>query len=162
MARPNWTRGLSFALDWQTGLPRRVLDTWEDNIKFLDQLVKEHNLTLYQVFIHWHKDPDVVHYCGVTYIDEKRMAFCSGNDKETMLHEIAHLQYGIPDHNEKWADRLITLHEKYLKGMDLKRAHGDLASDYSNAAKAFKRRFGTVPKRIKRKRSKTVEDATEI
>jgi hypothetical protein len=161
MARPNWTRGLSFTLDWQTGMPRRVLDTWEENIKFLDSLLVNHKLTLYQAFIHWHKDPDIVHYCGVTYLDEKRMAFCSGNDKETMLHEVAHLQYGISDHNERWADRLITLHRKYLKGSELKRADGDLAHDYTNAAKAFKKRFGTVPKRVKHRRRASVEELPE-
>jgi methylphosphotriester-DNA--protein-cysteine methyltransferase len=79
-----------------------------------------------------------------------------------MLHEIAHLDYGVPDHNEKWADRLITLHEQYLKGTELKRAHGELANDYSNAAKAFKRRFGAVPKRIQRRRNKSVEDSTDL
>lgn len=120
-------------------MPKRVVATWEESITFLDQVVKERGLDLYHVFIHWHADPDTAHYCGVTYIDEKRMAFCQGNDKETMLHEIAHLQYKLQAHDEQWAERLIDLHHAYLSGERLEKANADLGRDYRSAAKVLKR-----------------------
>jgi hypothetical protein len=79
----------------------------------------------------------------VTYIDEKRMAFCSGNDKSTMLHELAHLQYGLHEHDTKWAGKLIDLHEKYLNGKEREKADSDLVKDYKAAAKVMKRRKPT-------------------
>jgi hypothetical protein len=140
MAKPTWSKGLSFALSVQKGMPPRILATWEESILFLDQLIREHKLDLYHVYIHWHEDPELTHYCGVTYIDDKRMAFCSGNDKETMLHEIAHLEYKETEHNEIWAGKLIDLHEKYLTGKALEKANADLSKDYKAAERVFKRR----------------------
>jgi hypothetical protein len=138
-------------------MPSRVLATWEENVRFLDHILKSYQLDLFQIYLHWHKDPDLSHYCGVTYIDEKRMAFCTGNDKETMLHEVAHLKYGVPDHNEKWANHLIDLHHAHLKGVDLKKADAELVRDYKNAEKAYKKRFGTLPGPVKRKPRASVD-----
>lgn len=150
--RPSWTKQLSFAVDWERGIPSPALATWESSLRFLNTLIKDHDLSLHHVFIHWHKDPEITHYCGVTYLDEKRMAFCSGNDKETMLHEVAHLQYGKSEHDEKWADLLFTLHHKYLKGAELRAADAALVKDYKQAEKAYKKRFGELPKPVKRRR----------
>jgi hypothetical protein len=140
MPKPAWSKGLSFAFDVERGMPKRVVDTWRESIEFLDTLIRERNLELYHVFLHWHADPDIAHYCGVTYIDEKRMAFCSGNDKETMLHEVAHLQYKAQPHDEVWAEHLFALHAEYLDGSALEKADADLIKDYKAAAKVFKRR----------------------
>jgi hypothetical protein len=154
MPKPTWSKGLSFALDIERGMPKRVLDTWKDSIEFLDTLVRERELDLYHVFIHWHADPDTAHYCGVTYIDEKRMAFCSGNDKETMLHEVAHLQYKAQPHDEVWAEHLINLHQEYLDGPALDKANHDLSRDYKAASRVLKRMTDGAPKEKPRRKKK--------
>jgi hypothetical protein len=139
-SKPSWAKSFSFTLDFERGMPGRILVTWEDSLRFLDNILRERKVQLYHVFVHWHPDPDLTHYCGVTYIDERRMAFCSGNDKSTMLHELAHLEYGLHEHDAKWAGKLIDLHQKYLTGKELEKADSDLVKDYKAAAKVMKRR----------------------
>ena len=157
MTRPNWTKSFSFTLDWQAGMPGRALVQWEESLKFLNEVLKTYKVPLIHVYLHWHKDPDVAHYCGITYIDEKRMAFCQGNDKDTMLHEVAHVLMNYPEHDEKWANRLIDLHHAHLKGSELKKADAELVKDYGTAAKAYKKRFGKLPGPVKKKARSTVE-----
>lgn len=158
MARPKWTKSLSFQVDWGTGMPPKAVAMWESNLRFLEDLLQKYKLDLVQAYVHWHKDPDEVHYCGVTWLDEKRMAFCSGNDKETMLHEIAHLITMYPEHDEKWADQLLVLHKENLKGTELRKADSELCKDYSAAAKAYKKRYKKdPPKYVRRKRSTLIE-----
>jgi hypothetical protein len=146
MPKPTWSKTLSFALDIERGMPKRIIDTWKDSVEFLDRLVRERSLDLYHVFIHWHPDPDAAHYCGVTYIDEKRMAFCSGNDRGTMLHEVAHLQYKAQPHDEVWAEHLINLHNEYLEGSELEKANLELVRDYRAAGRVLKRMTTDGPK----------------
>jgi hypothetical protein len=158
MVRPKWTKSFFFQLDYGAGMPAKALNMWKKNLDFLQELLIKYNLDLVQVYIHWHKDPDEIHYCGVTWMDEKRMAFCSGNDKETMLHEVAHLIAMYPEHDEKWADQLLILHQENLKGSDLRKADSELCKDYSAAAKAYKKRYKKdPPKFVRRKRSSLVD-----
>jgi hypothetical protein len=163
MTRPKWTKSFLFHLDWGTGMPIKALTLWETNLRFLEELLKAHKLDLVQVFIHWHKDPDEIHYCGVTWMDERRMAFCAGNDKETMLHEVAHLMMMYPEHDELWADQLLVLHKQHLKANELKKADAELCRDYTAAAKAYKKRYKKdPPKRVKKHPRNTVETDTQI
>ena len=139
MPKPSWSKDLSFVVDIERGMPARILVSWEAAIRFLDTTLKDQSLELYHVYVHWHADPDLQHYCGVTYLDDKRMAFCSGNDRETMLHEIAHLKYGSTEHDDKWAAILFALHKKYLKGKEREKADAELAKDYKSGARVLKR-----------------------
>ncbi len=123
--RPKWTKSFNFQLDWGTGMPIKALNLWENNLRFLEELLKKYKLDLVQVYIHWHKDPDEIHYCGVTWMDERRMAFCAGNDKETMLHEVAHLMMMYPEHDELWSDQLLTLHKDNLTAKELRVADAE-------------------------------------
>lgn len=156
MARPKWTSSFKFHLDWGTGMPKKALNMWEPNMRFLQELLDKYNIDLVQVYLHWHKDPDEVHYCGVTWLDEKRMAFCSGNDKETMLHEVAHMMQGYPEHDETWADQLLQIHNENLKGHELRKADSELCKEYSAAAKAYKKRYKKDPPKFVRKRRTTI------
>ncbi len=133
MTRPKWTKSFNFQLDWGTGMPVKALNLWEKNLRFLEELLKKYKLDLVQVYIHWHKDPDEIHYCGVTWMDERRMAFCAGNDKETMLHEVAHLIMLYPEHDELWSDQLLTLHKDNLKGLELRKADAELCKPIRSA-----------------------------
>jgi len=161
VTRPKWTKSFIFQLDWGTGMPIKALNLWENNLRFLEELLKKYKLDLVQVFIHWHKDPDEIHYCGVTWMDERRMAFCAGNDKETMLHEVAHLIMLYPEHDELWSDQLLTLHKDNLTAKELRVADAELCKDYTAAAKAYKKRYGKEPpKVVKRRRNSAVDEPT--
>ena len=161
MTRPKWTKSFMFHLDWGTGMPGKALSLWEDNLKFLEGLLQKYKLDLIQVYLHWHKDPDEIHYCGVTWLDERRMAFCAGNDKETMLHEVAHVMMMYPEHDEAWANQLLSLHKDNLTAQELRKADSELCKDYSAAAKAYRKRYSKEPPKLARKRRVTVVDETK-
>lgn len=158
MKRPQWTKQLMFSVSWGPGIPKAALDMWEENLKFLNELLVKNSISLVHVYLHWHNDPDLIHYCGVTYLDEKRMAFCQGNDKETMLHEVAHLMVKFPEHNEKWADVLLQLHAKYLKGTELRNADAELCKDYTKAVNAYRERYKKEPPKSRKRRRATEEE----
>ena len=161
MTRPKWTKSFMFHLDWGTGMPGKALSLWEDNLKFLEGLLQKYKLDLIQVYLHWHKDPDEIHYCGVTWLDERRMAFCAGNDKETMLHEVAHVMMMYPEHDEAWANQSLSLHKDNLTAQELRKADSELCKDYSAAAKAYRKRYSKEPPKLARKRRVTVVDETK-
>jgi hypothetical protein len=64
-------------------------------------------------------------------------------DKDTMLHELAHLPKDDA-HSDAWAKRLWDLQDTYLSKTEAKNAHLEITR-YLSGRRLYKRKFGIKP-----------------
>ena len=74
--------------------------------------------------------------------------FCGGQDRETALHEIAHL-ITKEGHSRIWAVALMALHRRYLSPDRCHRADRVLAMEYRSARPLYLERYGSAAPRLK-------------
>lgn len=145
---PAWATKLSFELRPTPGFERAAWILWKPTLTLLDLVNKEKKLKLSWVRIHSHlgakKSPS--HAMGWAD-DESRTMFLCHFDKETMLHEAAHL-ITIGSHTDRWAKTLFDLYDLYLPKKQARKAQDEMGR-YLSGRRVYLKKFGSrAPKHV--------------
>lgn len=121
--------------------PVEKVDAWKPTIAFLERVSEAESIRVEAVILHSHPDGSIGCYDGEADFDEYTVSLCSGQDKETILHELAHLS--VNDyHSRKWAIETMRLHSKYLSAKKALHADRVLAIEYRSARPLFAVKYG--------------------
>ena len=145
---PTWAIALSFELRPTPGFDRAAWVLWKPTLESLDRVNREKKLKLQWVRIHSHlgvkKSP--THAMGWADKEEKTMFLCHF-DKETMLHEAAHI-LTIGSHSDKWAKTLFNLYEEYLPAKQSRKAQDEMGR-YLSGRRVYLKKYGVkAPKHL--------------
>jgi len=121
--------------------PVEKVDAWKPTIAFLERVSEAEKIRVEAVILHSHPEGSLGCYDGEADFDEYTVTLCSGQDKETILHELAHL--AVSDwHSRKWAAETMRLHSKYLSPRKALHADRVLAIEYRSARPLFALKYG--------------------
>jgi hypothetical protein len=121
--------------------PVEKVDAWKPTIAFLERVAEAEAIRVEAVILHSHPDGSIGCYDGEADFDGYTVTLCSGQDKETILHELAHLS--VNDyHSRKWAIETMRLHSKYLSPKKALHADRVLAIEYRSARPVFAVKYG--------------------
>ncbi len=129
--------------------PESEVRRWYPILRFLKRVAAAEKIEVRTVALHAHAPGTVSCYDGETDFDEKRIDLCSGQDKETVLHELAHLE-SDDYHGKRWSMSLMHLHQKYLPKARCEHADRVLAIEYRAARPLFRERYGVSAPRERR------------
>jgi hypothetical protein len=121
--------------------PAEKVDAWKPTIAFLERVAEAEKIRVEAVILHSHPEGSLGCFDGEADFDEYTVTLCSGQDKETILHELAHLS--VNDyHSRKWAIETMRLHSKYLSPKKALHADRVLAIEYRSARPLFAAKYG--------------------
>lgn len=121
--------------------PAEQVRKWQPILRFLARVSNAEGIEVRAVALHNHPEGTVACYDGETDFDEKRIDLCGGQDRETVLHELAHLE-SDDYHGKRWASSLMHLHGKYLSPKRAAHADRVLAIEYRAARPLFRLKYG--------------------
>ena len=123
------------------GKPEDQVERWRATIRFLERVAKAEGINVAAVQLHNHPIGSRACYDGEADFDESVIALCSGQDRETVLHELAHLQTQTW-HKRSWAQALFRLHARWLSPRKCAKADRALARDYPKARRVYRAKYG--------------------
>ena len=120
---PLWATRLSFEVRPVPGFQNEAWPLWKPTLLMLEQVLADKKWKLNWVRIHSHLGVSRSPRHSMAWVDKDTdtMMLCHF-DKDTMLHEIAHLPKDDA-HSDAWAKRLWELQETYLNKKDAQAAH---------------------------------------
>lgn len=121
--------------------PAAQVAKWRPYISFLRRVAAAEKIHVNAIILHAHPTGTIGCYDGEADFDEATISLCSGQDKETILHELAHLS-SDDYHGKKWATELMQLHSKYLSPKKALHADRVLAIEYRSARPLFFSKYG--------------------
>ena len=121
--------------------PAAQVAKWRPTIAFLRRVAAAEKIHVTAIILHAHPAGTIGCYDGEADFDEATIALCSGQDKETVLHELAHLSSN-DYHGKKWATEVMRLHSKYLPKAKALHADRVLAIEYRSARPLFAAKYG--------------------
>lgn len=121
--------------------PAAQVAKWRPIISFLRRVAAAEKITVNAIILHAHPTGTIGCYDGEADFDEATISLCSGQDKETVLHELAHLS-SDDYHGKKWSTELMRLHSKYLSPKKALHADRVLAIEYRSARPLFFTKYG--------------------
>ncbi|AIC47791.1 hypothetical protein Rhola_00009910 [Rhodoluna lacicola] len=143
---PLWATRLSFEVRPVPGFQNEAWPLWKPTLLLLDQVLDDRKWKLNWVRIHSHLGVSRSPRHSMAWVDKDTdtMMLCHF-DKDTMLHEIAHLPKDDA-HSDAWAKRLWELQETYLNKKDARAAHLELTR-YLSGRRLYIKKFGEKPPR---------------
>lgn len=146
MQVPSWVSKLSFDVKTDKNFQEEAWVLWRPTLQLLDKVIKAKRWKLNWVRIHSHLGVKRSPRHSQAWVDKDTdtMMLCHF-DKETMLHEIAHLPKD-DGHSDAWAKRLWDLQDKFLSKKDAAEAHLELTR-YLSGRRIYIKKFGVKPPR---------------
>lgn len=143
---PIWATRLSFEVRPVPGFQAEAWELWKPTLTLLDRVLLEKKWELKWVRIHSHLGAKRSPRHSQAWVDKdtNTMLLCHF-DKDTMLHELAHLPKDDA-HSDAWALRLWKLQEEYLSKKDLVVARYDLTR-YLSGRRLYKKLIDSNPPR---------------
>jgi hypothetical protein len=141
---PLWATRLSFEVRPVPGFQNEAWDLWKPTLLLLDKVLRDKKWKLNWVRIHTHLGAKRSPRHSQAWVDKDTdtMMLCHF-DKDTMLHEIAHLPKDDA-HSDAWAKRLWDLQETYLNKKDCQVAHLEITR-YLSGRRLYINKFGEKP-----------------
>ncbi len=118
------------------GAPRSFKLAWGSPIEWMLSVAAEEQIIVKEIVVHWHKEL-YGRKCplGEADAETKSIMLCTHvYDKDTMLHELAHLG-SIGVHGTNWSERFIGMINKYMSDRERDIALFMAGRDYRNVAK---------------------------
>jgi len=144
METPNWVTKLSFEVQTEKNFQQEAWALWRPTLQLLNKVLLEKKWKLNWVRIHSHLGAKRSPAHSQAWVDKDTdtMMLCHF-DKETMLHEIAHLPKD-DGHSDAWAKRLWSLQDDYLNKTQAKAAHLEITR-YLSGRRLYIKKFGVKP-----------------
>lgn len=126
---------------------------WQPTLRFLQRVVDGEHVRLDAVHLHHHpRRPDgsrpVACYCGEADWEFHTLTLCGGQDRLTVLHEVAHLI--VEDyHTVIWSAEVMRLHRVWLPADDVQHADRLLAMEYRKARSLYRSVYGASAPRMR-------------
>jgi hypothetical protein len=141
---PLWATQLSFEVRPVPGFQKEAWDIWKPTLLLLEKVLSDKNWKLEWVRIHSHLGVTRSPRHSMAWVDKdtNTMLLCHF-DKETMLHEIAHLPKDDA-HSDAWAKRLWDLQETYLNKKEAAAGQLELTR-YLSGRRLYIKKFGEKP-----------------
>lgn len=143
---PAWAKKLSFEVRPDVGFEPEAWPLWKPTLVLLDRIVRDKKWRLHWVKIHSHLGAKRSPRHSQAWVDKDTdtMMLCHF-DKETMLHEVAHLPKD-DGHSDVWARRLWKLQEDYLPAAKARTAHLEITR-YLSGRRLYLKRLGVKPEK---------------
>lgn len=111
---------------------------WKPLIEWTDMVAKAEGIKISLLEIHHHQKTPVKCPLGEADREKPEIMLCTfHDDKDTALHEIAHVATpGL--HSSEWSELYVKLIRKWLKGKEQARAMYHACRDYRGCAKVAK------------------------
>lgn len=134
--------------------PAESVAKWRPILQYLQHVASVESVRVDEVRLHHHanrsrKRPALACYAAEADWDHHTIDLCGGQDKATVLHEIAHL-LTEEHHTRRWSAVLMRLHRQYLPPRKVQRADRMLAMEYPKARPLYRERYGAPAPRILR------------
>lgn len=114
---------------------------WLPVVAFTRRVAKAEGINLIEIRLHSHARGSIACYDAQASWEDHFVEFCGGQNRETALHELAHLV--VEDyHSRVWATALMALHRTYLPPARCQRADRVLAMEYRSARPLYLARYG--------------------
>lgn len=141
---PTWATRLSFEVRPVPGFQKEAWELWRPTLLLLEKVLKEKKWKLNWVRIHSHLGAQRSPRHSMAWVDKDTdtMLLCHF-DKDTMLHEIAHLPKDDA-HSDAWAKRLWNLQDKYLNKAEARKGHLELTR-YLSGRRLYIKKLGERP-----------------
>ena len=141
---PIWVTKLSFEVRPVPGFQPDAWPLWKPTLQLMDRVLREKKWKLVWVRVHSHLGVKTSPNHSQAWVDKDTdtMMLCHF-DKETMLHEVAHLPKDDA-HSDVWARRLWKLQSEYLTPREAKRAHLELTR-YRAGVRLWAKTYGSKP-----------------
>lgn len=121
--------------------PEAATRLWSPVIAFTRRVAKAEGINLEEIHLHHHPKGATACYDAEASWEDHWIAFCGGQNRETVLHELAHLI--VEDyHSKAWATATMALHRAYLPPARCRRADRVLAMEYRSARPVYAARYG--------------------
>lgn len=116
-------------------------------VAFTRRVAEAEGIDLREIRLHAHARGSIACYDAQASWEDHFVEFCGGQNRETALHELAHLI--VEDyHSKTWAVCLMALHRTYLPPARARRADRVLAMEYRSARPLYLARYGhSAPKK---------------
>jgi hypothetical protein len=122
------------------GKPEAATKRWSPVVAFTKRVAKAEGINLQEIRLHYHPTATIACFDAEASWEEQWVAFCGGQNRETALHELAHLV--VEDyHSKAWAVALMALHRAYLPPTRCRRADRVLAIEYRAARPLYAARY---------------------
>lgn len=144
MEVPKWVSKLSFEVRTEQNFEAEAWALWRPTLQLLNRILLDKKWKLNWVRIHSHLGAKRSPAHSQAWVDKDTdtMMLCHF-DKETMLHEIAHLPKD-DGHSDAWAKRLWLLQEDYLGKSQAKNAHLEITR-YLSGRRLYEKKLGVKP-----------------
>jgi hypothetical protein len=141
---PVWVTKLSFEVRPVPGFQKQAWPLWKPTLQLMDRVLRDKRWKLNWVRIHSHLGAKTSPAHSQAWVDKDTdtMMLCHF-DKETMLHEVAHLPKDDA-HSDAWAKRLWSLQNEYLSAREAKLAQIELTR-YRSGIRLWRKTNGTKP-----------------
>jgi hypothetical protein len=124
--------------------PDTAVRRWSSVLAFTKRVAKAERIVLDEIRLHHHPKGSIACFDAEASWEDHWIAFCGGQNRETALHELAHLV--VEDyHSKTWATALMALHRAYLPPARCRRADRVLAIEYRSARPLYAARYGENP-----------------
>jgi hypothetical protein len=129
--------------------PADAVKRWTPVIAFTRRIAKMEKVHIDEIRLHSHPiGAEACYDAEASWEDRAVIEFCGGQNRETALHELAHL-ITKEGHSRIWAFALMALHRRYLSPERCGRADRVLAMEYRSARPLYLERYGSAAPRIK-------------
>jgi hypothetical protein len=109
----------SVKFSFSAGTPQKVKTFWGESIEWMKEVFAAEDIAVKRVLIHFH-DSTKKNKCPLGEADGEEFMLCtSPYDKDTILHELAHV-CTPGTHSREWANQYLMLVDKYLDGESYK------------------------------------------
>lgn len=141
---PLWATKFSFEVRPVPGFQAEAWALWKPTLVLLDKVLREKKYKLNWVRIHSHLGVTRSPRHSMAWVDKDTdtMLLCHF-DKDTMLHELAHLPKDDA-HSDTWARRLWALQDEYLPKTGAASAHVELTR-YLSGKRLYLKKYGVKP-----------------
>ena len=130
------------------GKPAAAVRRWAPVLRFTRRVAEAERVKLEEIRLHSHPRGAQACFDAQASWEDHFIEFCGGQNRETALHELAHLI--VEDyHSKTWAVSLMALHARYLPAERCKRADRVLAIEYRSARPLYLARYGSSAPRFK-------------
>lgn len=121
--------------------PLQSVEKWLPIFDYLVKVAKAEGIPVKEMRVHSHPAGTYACWDAEADFDEMSVTFCGGQDRETVLHELAHLL--VEDHHTRvWAQELFRMHRLYLPKHRVARADRAVARDYQKGMSLYKEVYG--------------------
>lgn len=109
----------SVKFSFSAGTPQKVKAFWGESIEWMRQVFAAEGIKVKKVLIHYHEGVKK-NKCPLGEAEDDEFMLCtSPYDKDTMLHELAHV-CTPGTHSREWANEYLRLVDKYIDGESYK------------------------------------------